>query len=254
MSLFEKCCHNIVYGKTNFKTPIPPPYTREVWDNKNASTEIIQRSVSSIDWDFLFRGKSINKKVDILNECLQNIFHNFVSSKVIKCGYRQPHWMTDSIKNKLKERAKLTKKYFKCGKKESDLVQITALSNECTKTILEAKEKYIRQLSQKLSDPSTDPKRYWKIINLFVNNKKTPMMPPLLVNDKVISNFFEKANLSNKCFASQCTPLENNSSLPPFCLKIEKSLPSLEVSETDIIAIIENLDPNKPHGWDNSGP
>ena len=32
-------------------------------------------------------------------------------------------------KNKLKERAKLTKKYFKCGKKESDVVQITALSN-----------------------------------------------------------------------------------------------------------------------------
>ena len=110
--------------------------------------------------------------------------------------------MTDSIKNKQKQRAKLTKKYFKCGKKEPD-VQITALSNECIKTILEAKEKYTRQLSQKLSDPSTEPKTYWKIINRFVNNKKTPMIPPLLVNDKIISNFSEKANLFNKFFASQ---------------------------------------------------
>ena len=110
--------------------------------------------------------------------------------------------MTDSIKNKLKEHAKLTKKHFKGGKKESDLVQITALSNECTKTILEAKEKYIRQLSQKLSDPSTESKTYWKIINRFVNNKKTPMIPPLLVHDKIISNFSEKANLFNKFFAS----------------------------------------------------
>ena len=66
--------------------------------------------------------------------------------------------MTDSIKNKLREYAKLTKKYFKCGKKEFDLAQITAVSNECTKTILEAKEKYIRELSPKLSDPSTEPK------------------------------------------------------------------------------------------------
>ena len=48
---------------------------------------------------------------------------------MIKCDYRRPRWMADSKKNKLKERAKLTKKYFKCGKKESDLVQITALSN-----------------------------------------------------------------------------------------------------------------------------
>ena len=170
---------------------------------------------------------------------------------MIKCHYRQPPWMTDSIKNKLKARAKLTKKYFKGGKKDSDLVQINALSNECTKSILEAKEKYISQLSQKLIDPSTEPKTYWKIINRFVNNKKTPIIPPLLVSNKIVSNFSEKANLFNKFFASQCTPLENNSSLPPFCLKTDKSLSSLEISETDIFAIIKNLDPNKSHGWDN---
>ena len=175
----------------------------------------------------------------MLNECLKNIFHNFVPNKVIKCDYRQPPWMTDSIKNKLKARAKLTKKYFKGGKKDSDLVQITALSNECTKTILEAKEKYISQLSEKLIDLSTEPKTYWKVINRFVNNKKTPMIRPLLVNNKIISNFSEKAYLFNKPFASQCTPMENNSSLPPFCLKTEKSLSSLEINETDIFAIIK---------------
>ena len=208
MSLFEKCHHNIVYGKIDFKIPIPPTYMREVWDYKTASAESIQRSVSSIDWDFLFWGKSIDKRVDILNECLKNIFHNFAPKKVVKCDYRQPPWMTDSIKNKLKERAKLSKKYFKGAKKDSDLVQINALSNECTKSILEAKEKYISQLSQKLIDPSTEPKTYWKIINRFVNNKKTPIIPPLLVNNKIISNFSEKANLFNKYFASKCTTLE----------------------------------------------
>ena len=251
MSLFEKCHHNIAHGKIDFKISIPPPYMREVWDYKNASAESTQRSISSIDWDFLFWRKSINKKVDILNECLTNIFHNFVPNKMIKCDYRQPLWMTDSKKNKLKERAKLTKKYFKGGKKDSDLVQINALSNESTKPILEAKEKYISQLSQKLIDPSTEPKTYWKIINRFVNNRKTPIIPLLLVNNKIILNFSENANLFNKFFASQCTPLENNSSLPPFCLKTDKSLSSLEISETDIFAIIKNLDPNKSHGWDN---
>ena len=43
--------------------------------------------------------------------------------------------MTDSIKNEMKEHAKLTKKYFKGGKKEFDLVQITALSNECKRQV-----------------------------------------------------------------------------------------------------------------------
>ena len=149
---------------------------------------------------------------------------------MIKCDDRQPHWMTDSIKNKLKERAKLTKKYFKGCKKDSDLFKLMHFQINA-KSILEAKSK-----------------TYWKIIIRFVNSKKTPIVSPLLGNNKIISNFSEKANLFNKFFASQCTPLENHSSLPPFCLKTVKSL---KISETDIFAIIKNLDLNKSHGWDN---
>ena len=48
--------------------------------------------------------------------------------------------MTDSMKNEPKERLKVNKKYFKDGKKDSTLAQVTALSNKCTKTILKAKE------------------------------------------------------------------------------------------------------------------
>ena len=94
--------------------------------------------------------------------------------------------MTDSMKNKPKERPKVTKKYFKGGKKDSTLAQVTALSNKCTKTILKAKEnQYISHLSQKLIYPSTEPKKYQKIINCLVNNKKTSMIPPLLVKVKI---------------------------------------------------------------------
>ena len=70
----------------------------------------------------------------------------------------------------------------------------------------------------------------------------------MLVNNKIISNFSEKVNLFHKFFAFQCTPLENNSSLPPSCLKTDRSLSSLE---PNIFPIIKNLDPNKSHGWDN---
>ena len=78
--------------------------------------------------------------MDILNEFLKNIFHYFFPNKVIRFNYRQPPWTTDSMKNKPKERPKVTKKYFKGGKKDSTLAQVTALLNKCTKTILKAKE------------------------------------------------------------------------------------------------------------------
>ena len=68
----------------DFKVPLPPTYLREVCDYKNANVNHIQSAVSSTDWEFLFRGANVHKKVDILNECLKKIFHNFIPNRMFK--------------------------------------------------------------------------------------------------------------------------------------------------------------------------
>ena len=50
---------------------------------------ILNRSISSVDWNFLFQGTSVRQKVTIFNEHLMNIFHNFIPNKIIKCGNKQ---------------------------------------------------------------------------------------------------------------------------------------------------------------------
>ena len=102
-----------------------------------------------------------------------------------------------------------------------------------------------------LNDRITAPKTYWKIISRFLNNKEIPAIPPLLLNGEIISNFSQKASIFNKFFASQCTPLQNSSSLPIFYLRTDETLSSSNTNDNDILAIIKNLDPNKSHGWDN---
>ena len=62
-----------MYGVIDFKVPLPPPYLREVYDYNNVNWSYIQSAVSNTDWDFLFREADVNKKFDILNECLNNI-------------------------------------------------------------------------------------------------------------------------------------------------------------------------------------
>ena len=144
---------------------------REVWDYKNANVNPIQIAFSSIDWEFLFHGTNVNKKVDILNECLKNIVHDFIPNKIIKCNvnkkvdilneclknivhdfipnriiksnYRDPPWMTDLIKIKLKERSYLTKTYNKYGKRKSDFEKLIVKTKEYVETISAAKDKYI---------------------------------------------------------------------------------------------------------------
>ena len=36
VSVFDKCHHNIIYGKINIRVPLSPTYVREVWDYKNS--------------------------------------------------------------------------------------------------------------------------------------------------------------------------------------------------------------------------
>ena len=74
------------------------------------------------------------------------------------------------------------------------------LSTEISTLILERKEKYFHDLSMKLNDPKTSAKTYWSILKSFYNDSKIPLIPPLLVNNKIVSDFTEKANLFNDFF------------------------------------------------------
>ena len=88
------------------------------------------------------------------------------------------------------------------------------ISNSVKETLRSSKEKFYYKLSTKLANPSVSSKNFWSILKNFVNGKKIPIIQPLLVNDKFVTNFFKNANLFNEIFSKQCQPLKNNSTLP----------------------------------------
>ena len=100
---------NLIFGKIDAKIPVPPAYSGEVWGYKNANAEGIQQSISRFNWKKAFENLSINGKVDLLNATLLNMFCKYIRNKIVKCGYRDPPWLTKQIKSKLKERSKITK-------------------------------------------------------------------------------------------------------------------------------------------------
>ena len=111
--------------------------------------------------------------------------------------------------------------------------------------------KYHERLANKLNDPKTAPKTYRAILKTFVNGSKIPLISSLLVDNKLITDFLDKANLFNNFFAKQCTPISNDSTVhvsKNFVTR-ERFL-SLEFCVDDIVKIIGSLDQNKAHGHD----
>ena len=49
-SLFDRCHHQIIYTKINFKIHFPPPYERLIWDYSKANEKLIRRSLLKVDW------------------------------------------------------------------------------------------------------------------------------------------------------------------------------------------------------------
>ena len=134
VSIFEKCHHNIIFGKIEISVPLPPAYVREVWDYSKANAENIKKAISSFNWNKAFENLSIDAKVELLNETLLNILRNYIPNKKIKWDYHQPPWMNDNIKRKLKQRTKLIKYFCKNGQLKCDYNKI------CTTEIFETKK------------------------------------------------------------------------------------------------------------------
>ena len=83
-----------------------------------------------------------------------------------------------------------------------------------------------------------------------MDKAKIPSIPPILLNNKFITDFKEKANAFNLYFANQCSLLDNGSCIPEIRYKTNQRLLNIKFSNNDVYKTIKNLNPNKAHGFD----
>lgn len=77
----------------------------------------------------------------------------------------------------------------------------------------EAKSNDLAKLSSKLDNLDKALKTCWSIISKFLSNKMIPIKPRISSEGKLIFHFKKKAELFNSQFASQCSSVENASTL-----------------------------------------
>ena len=138
----------------------------------------------------------------------------------------------------------------KKGKNINDLTEVREVQNITNKLIIEAKKSYYVRLGHKLSDPQTDQNHFWNAFKTITNKKKYTNIPPIIENNVYISNFFEKANIFNDYFADQCKVLDNGSTLPHMIYKTNASIYNIDITQNQIVNIINKMNSNKAGGND----
>ena len=250
-SLDSFCHHHIIYGKVNFRIPPPLPFERKIWHYNRANTAAIKRSMVNFPWaQHLSLNQNPNWQVKTFTEIVLNIMSNFVPNETKRFVPRDPPWITKPLKSMLNRKNRLYKSYKRNGFKEDDKVRMDAFRTECQKAVETAKLSYLTNLGNKVNDPNTTHKSYWKIINRVMNKCRAPKIPPLLVNNIYILNCIEKAKNFNYFFSNQCRLINNGSVLPTFNSLTDKRIDNISIRNNEIVSLVRNLNPNKASGSD----
>ena len=160
--------------------------------------------------------------------------------------------MNDIIKAKIKTKNLLFKQYMQNKRFESDVSFLKALITELNELIFSTKTLYYENIAKKLNNLMLQAKTYWSVLKSFYNDKKIPLIPPFLIDDKFVTDIQTKANIFNKCFAEQCTPLRNGRVLPVNQMFLTQArLKSIDFKEVETVKIIRVLNINKAHGYDD---
>ena len=112
----------------------------------------------------IYRDKNPNNHVEFQTESILNTFSNFCLTKTVirPC-------MTNEIKQKLKEKAKVYKKYVKNNFDPGYKQLLDEKIQQSSKLI---RERQFREQGKKLLDPSLGPNKYWSTLNNFFLQKK----------------------------------------------------------------------------------
>ena len=113
------------------------------------------------------------------NETILNVFSNYVPNKYITIDDKDPVWMNETIKLKIKAKDNMYKKYIQNRRFKSDFVLLETLIAELNKLVSTTKVLYYKNIGKKLNDPLLQTKTYWSILKTFYNSKKIPLIPPL---------------------------------------------------------------------------
>ena len=106
---------------------------RLVWDFKRANISSSKKAIKMVDWRFMVLNKFVHKQVFIFNNTLMNIFTIF--NKCITIDDRDPPWMNEILKNKIKLKKSLHK--------SNNFIEIQKSSTEISDMILTKKKRKI---------------------------------------------------------------------------------------------------------------
>ena len=263
-SLHRIADHDGVLVSYNIESKRPKPKTRTIYDYKNADFPGLIQYIKDFDFESTVFSQPIKDQTNIYTDILKNGFSKFVPLKTITIRPQDAPWCNSYTRLLLRKKNRNYKIYKKY---ETDYQKIIASNNPSPETVtryLNRKNKAFEKSRQSANESCKANKRvktaYSNTINSVLNNYAIPAKkkfaillklmknnkfsstPPLVENDNVVNDPYEKSNIFNTFFASKSTVPNHNDPIPNLDqIPDIQIMSSLNTSPFEIAKLIRSL-------------
>ena len=251
LSSFSCLDHFPVYAELRIETFKFQTLTKTLWDYDKIDSDLFIRTLQKTDWTTILN-KDVHTATTDLTHAILSAAKTAIPTKVVHIKNKDKPWVNNELKRNIRKRNML----FKCAKRTQshiDWCNWKTQRNFVSNLNKRLHSEHIQSQVTELIRNKRSPYKYHQILSDLTGRKHSNPIPPLLKPDgEAVSDNNDKAQLLNEYFASQTrldisntqTPQTTKASLVPY-------MDSFVVSESEVLSMLNSLDPNKSTGPDD---
>jgi hypothetical protein len=211
----------------------------------------LQYHANSLNWKTILGDHtSVNDKWEKFKTTYEQLVEQYIPSKLMKPGYRpKSPWLSDKLLKKAREKKRTAKVTFNKSNLHADKMQLNEAEHQYKQQVRVAKAYHEEILARDVKD---NPRRFYNYTKNYTKPKSS--VECLIVDGKKITDDGDKAEALNNFFASVMTQEPDNLPLYTKIQTPKNRVSLLEITEIDIINVMQNLRPHKAVGPDGIHP
>ena len=247
--------HHGTYAVLQFEIERVKAFKKTVWQYSNGDYPGLRSAVQQTDWSVYMQGDDIEESTKEITEKLLSLCKQFIPQKEVTVRPRDPPWLTNSIRKKIRKRNRLHKKA-----KKSNAIHhwedFRRCRNEVITEVRETKNSFLKKEADKLRDHKITSKQWWSVVKSLTRSESDNYSISSLKNERGqdVSDTAQKANILNAFFTSQSVLRDNNKVIPEFHPLTDIHLSDLVITSDEVQKVLTHLNPNKAMGPDQINP
>ena len=249
---FSNIDHFPVFAKLDVYKQTPSKYRQiTIWDYARTDINKLTRTLMHTDWNFILED-DIHDATERFTRTILTVATEAIPVKILK-NRQHKIWMTTELKKNIRQRDRL----FRIARQRQtpqDWLKWRHQRNKTTALNRRLKDEHIKQHVNKLTEFKHDPYKYHKTLKALIGRTNRESIPPLEnENHNIVEDDLLKANLINDYFISQNKIDTTGLTLPTLPAQNMETIPRLgeiQVTESQVLKILNSLDTNKSTGLD----